>query len=104
MTASEEYEPSDVSPDAGELESIAALRPYQIQAIDEALISVADGSGRKLAFIVGSAMGDTSSRVPGIPDAFYVQRVDALVLQGRLESRGDASRMQYCEIRLRQAD
>lgn len=101
MTASEEYEPSDAAPDADELKSIAALRPDQIQAIDEALLSVADGSWRKLAFIVGSAMDNISSRVPGIPDAFYVQRVDTLVLQGRLESRGDASRMRYCEIRLR---
>lgn len=100
MTTSEEYERADPAPDADAQALIAALQPDQIQAIDAAVLSAADCNWRKLAFIVGSAMGSIPGRVSGIPDVYYAQRIAALESQGRLESRGDLSRMRYCEIRI----
>lgn len=99
MTDSDEYE-SDPAPDAAALKLIAALRPEQIQAIDAALLSATDRNWRKVAFVVGFAMGALPDRVPGIPDVFYAQRIAVLVAQGRLESQGSHSRMRYSEIRI----
>ncbi|TBU94413.1 DUF3658 domain-containing protein [Phytopseudomonas dryadis] len=100
MVTAEEHEPADSAPDASSLKLIAALRPEQVQAIDSAVMRAADRNWRKVAFIVGTAMGTLPERVPGIPDVFYAQRVAALVAQGRLESQGNLARMRYSEVRL----
>jgi uncharacterized protein DUF3658 len=104
MAISEEHG-SDPAPNADALKLIAALRPEQIQAIDAAVMRVADRNWRKVALVVGTVMGTFPGRVPGIPDVFYAQRVAALVSHGRLESQGNLSRMRYSEVRIpRQAD
>jgi hypothetical protein len=98
--ASPEYEPVDSAPDVEALKLIAALRPEQIQAIDAAILHVANHNWRKVAFIVGTVVGNLPGRVNGIPDIFYAQRVAALVSQGRLESQGNLSHMRYSEVRI----
>ena len=100
MASPEEYEPTDSAPNGEALRLIAALRPEQIQAIDAAILNVASHSWRKVAFIVGTVMGNLPNRVHGIPDVFYAQRVAALVSQGRLESQGNLSHMRYSEVRI----
>ncbi|MGO1069775.1 DUF3658 domain-containing protein [Lysobacter sp. CA199] len=101
MTTSE-YEPRDPPLDEDALKLVAALRPEQIQAIDAALMHVSDHSWHKVAFVVGTTMGNFTGRPAGIPDVFYAQRIIALVTQGRLEAQGDLSRMRYSEVRLAQ--
>ncbi|QDH69919.1 DUF3658 domain-containing protein [Marilutibacter alkalisoli] len=100
MTTSEDHEFSDPPPDAEALKLIAALRPEQVQAIDAAVMRAAGRNWRKVAFVVGTAMGTLPELAPGIPDVFYTQRVISLVSQGRLESQGDLSRMRYSEVRI----
>ncbi len=100
MATSEAYEPADPPPDADALKLIAALRPEQIEAIDAAVLHAADRNWRKVAFVVGTAMGALSGRVSGIPDVFYAQRVALLAAQGRLEFQGDLARMLYSEVRV----
>jgi hypothetical protein len=100
MAISEACEPADPPPDADALKLIASLRPRQIEAIDAALLHAADRNWRKVAFVVGTAMGDLSGRISGIPDVFYAQRVALLVSQGRLEFQGNLSRMRYSEVRI----
>lgn len=100
MTTSDEYEPADSPPAAEELEFIAALGKKQLRAIDSAIMLTAREQRRKVAFVVGAVMDKLHARVPGIPDVFLAQRVAALVSQGRLESRGDLSRMRYSEVRV----
>ncbi|SDY65974.1 Protein of unknown function [Lysobacter sp. yr284] len=95
-----QYEPADAAPDAAGLERIAALRPEQIQAIDAALMSACDRDWRKVAGVVGGAMGSVPGRVVGICDGYYAARVSGLVARGLLESRGDLSRMRYSEVRV----
>ncbi|UZW61931.1 DUF3658 domain-containing protein [Lysobacter enzymogenes] len=95
-----QYEPADAAPDEAALKRIAALRPEQLQAIDAVLMNACDGQWRKVASVVGRAMGGIPDRVPGIPDGFYAARVSGLVARGLLEFQGDLSRMRYSEVRL----
>lgn len=94
------HEPPDVMPDEVALKLIAALRPEQIQAVDEALINECSPQWCKVARVVGTVMSSMPDRVPGIPDSFYAKRVAEMVAQGRLEVQGDLSRMRYSEVRL----
>jgi hypothetical protein len=100
MVAPEQYEPADAPPDASAVPLIAALRSEQLPAIDAAILRAASKNWRKVALVVGTAMGSLPGRVQGIPDVFYAQRVAALVSQGRLEGRGDPSCMRYSEVRI----
>ncbi len=100
MAIPESYEPADPLPDARALELIAALEPEQMEAIDAAVLHAASRNWRKVAFVVGTAMGSLSGRVSGIPDVFYAQRVALLADQGRLEFQGDLSRMRHSEVRI----
>ena len=95
----DQYEHEDPQPNSDELKRIAALKPEQIQTIDEALLAAADARWRKVAFIVAMVMTGPS-RMPGIPDSYYSGRVKALVSIGALEAQGILSRMRYSEVRL----
>jgi len=84
---------------AEELALVSRLSEKDIRLIDDALVAEADTRWRKVARIVGFAMGKLT-RIPGIPDVFYAQRVRQLVEAGRLESQGNLDYMRFGEVRL----
>jgi hypothetical protein len=94
----------DVTPDpplSPEQASVAAsLSREFVERIDAELLSHARRSSRKVAMLVGMAMGNESVRVPGLPDLFYAQRVRALVEKGLLVAEGNLAFMRYSEVRL----
>ena len=79
---------------------VAELSEQDLRNIDEALLAEASAQWRKVARLVGGAMSHQSTRVPGIPDLFYAQRVRRLVDTGLLESSGDLGYMGRSEVRL----
>jgi hypothetical protein len=79
---------------------VARLSKRDVQSIDEALLAEASVQWRKVARVVGGAMGKQRTRVPGIPDTYYAQRVRHLVERGLLESDGDLHHMGRSEVRL----
>lgn len=79
---------------------VAQLTEIEIRAIDEALMSNAKKRSRKVAMLVGLAMGQLQDRIQGIPDLYYAQRVRKLVESGRLESEGNLAYMRFSEVRL----
>ena len=79
---------------------VAKLTSKEIEAIDEALMSNAKPRWRKVAMLVGLAMGQLQNRTLGIPDLYYAQRVRKLVEAGRLESEGNLAYMRFSEVRL----
>ena len=93
----------DVIPDppltAEQQAEVAQLSTSELERIDRALLAEATGRWRKVAFIVGSTIGNLTG-VPELPDVFYSQRVKLLVDQGRLEAQGDLDYMRYSEVRL----
>ena len=78
----------------------ASLSADFIERVDQELLSHARPRNRKVAMLVGSAMGNPAVRVPGLPDVFYAQRVRALVARGALVAEGNLDFMRYSEVRL----
>lgn len=84
---------------------VAQLTDAELQTIDQGLLSNALMRWRKVARVVGSAMMFGSpTRIEGIPDIFYAQRVRKLVESGRLESTGNLDYIGYSEVRLPMQD
>ena len=80
------------------------LSPDQVSFIDQALLAECAQSWRKVARVVGSAMGALGAELEGVPDGYFAQRVIALVEAGLLESQGNLQYMRYSEVRLSQSE
>ena len=95
---------SDVEPDpplnVEQSLRVSKLTQDDLWDIDRELIAQSARSWRKVARIVGQAIGKLSSRIPGVPDIYYAQRVRHLVEIGKLESQGDLHYMGRSEVRL----
>jgi hypothetical protein len=101
---------TDIEPD-GELTEeqkalVAQLTDDDLRDIDEALMEqVHPKHSRKVAAVVGRAMGCQANRINGVPDVFYAQRVLSLVEKGYLDIEGDPRYMGRAEVSLaRRAD
>ena len=92
---------SEIDPDPpmsqAQVLAVSALSEEQIHRIDEALLSVADVTWRKMAFVVAVAMDRAA--LESVPDLFFAERARNLVARGELESHGFSDRMRYCEVR-----
>ena len=97
--SSEEFTPDPpLSPEQARV--AASLSPDFVAMIDAELLSHAKPRNRKIAMIVGMAMGNPTVRVPGLPDLFYAQRVRELVAKGQLVAEGNLDFMRFSEVRL----
>jgi hypothetical protein len=79
---------------------VSKLTQAELWEMDRVLLSQAIGSWRKVARIVGAAIGELSARIPDVSDVYYAQRVRHLVEVGKLESQGDLRFMRHSEVRL----
>lgn len=92
--------PPDTLMDAGDAEALSRLDPEQLRLIDSALLAACAPSWRKVARVVGQAMGKLESEFPDLSDSAYALRVIALVAEDRLASQGDWNHMRFSEVRL----
>ncbi len=94
----------DAAPDpplnAEESRIAASLSADFVARVDAELLSHAGPMPRKVAMLVGLAMGNEAVRVPGLPDLYYAQRVRSLVDRGALIAEGNLSAMRYSEVHL----
>ena len=79
---------------------VSKLTQDDLWDIDRELLHQSARSWRKVARVVATTMDKLSSRIPGVPDVYYAQRVRHLVEIGKLESQGDLHRMRFGEVRL----
>jgi hypothetical protein len=63
---------------------IDSLTPEMLLAIDSAMIRSVSASPRKVITIVRHILEKSSAAVPGLPDWFYIDRVEYLVEEGVL--------------------
>ena len=75
------------------------LTEFDLQAIDELMLSKVSGRWQKSAKIIAQTMIELPNRTPGIPDIFYAQRLRKLVEEGQLDASGDVNSMRYYEVR-----
>jgi len=78
----------------------ASVSREHVERIDAELLSHARKYLRKVAMLVGLAMGNEALRIPGLPDVYYAQRIRALVEKGALIAEGNLAFMRYSEVRL----
>lgn len=45
-------------------------------------------------------MSNSELYIPGIPDLFYSQRIEAMVNKKNLEHQGNLKYMRHCEVRV----
>ena len=79
---------------------VSRLKQEDLWEMDRVLLAQSARSWRKVARIVGMAIGELSDRLPDVPDVYYAQRLQRLVAVGELESKGNLAYMRYSEVRL----
>lgn len=81
---------------------VSRLKQQDLWEMDRVLLAHAAPTFRKVARIVGMAIGELSPRIPDVPDIYYAMRVRHLVEVGKLESQGNLKFMRFSEVRLPQ--
>jgi hypothetical protein len=79
---------------------VSRLKQEDLWEMDRVLIGQCNSSWRKVARVVGMAIGELGDRLPNIPDVYYAMRVRHLVEVGKLESQGNLAYMRLSEVRL----
>jgi hypothetical protein len=85
--SSEDQNDSPLTPEQEEL--VNKLKVSEIERIDEAVLSNISGYWKKVASVVGATMMDLESRVEGILDIYYANRIIYLAEKGLIESQGN---------------
>jgi hypothetical protein len=76
------------------------LTSAPIEHFDQLLVEQATSDWRKMAYIVGSAMGRSMDDYIQVGDTFLLGRAVALVEAGRLVAEGNPWDMRSCRVRL----
>jgi hypothetical protein len=76
------------------------LSEAEVSDIDRNILENASQQWSKVGRLVLTTMIERGEGVTGLPEAFYLERVAALVKGGSLESRGDVTKMKEGEVRL----
>jgi hypothetical protein len=81
-------------------ERVNRLTTEELTQIDDSLMAVATTQWRKVARLVGTALGANRDSIPNVQDVFYAQRVRKLVEEERLVSEGNLDYMRFSEVKL----
>lgn len=77
------------------------MSPSSDLQIDEVILSIAETSWRKVAFVIGRVVSTMGSDLPEGEAGYNVvaKRIEALVGDGRLLAQGDIKKWRYSEVR-----
>jgi hypothetical protein len=81
-------------------QAIASLQPGDLLQIDAMILAALDGSWKKAGLIAAGVMLSAPDEYEELPEAFYVQRMEALAQSARIEVKGELTALKTCEIRL----
>jgi len=80
---------------------IDALTPAMLAAIDHDLIAeVSSSRARKVAWMIGNFIERSPAAVPGLPDYFYLRRIEHMVESGILVVGDEAGSLLESAVRL----
>jgi hypothetical protein len=80
---------------------IDALTPAMLAAIDQGLIAeVTSSHARRVARMIGTFIGAHAAAVPGLPDYFYLMRIENMIESGVLVVTREAELRIQCDVRL----
>jgi len=85
--------------DAHERAAISALLAEDLAVIDHVILASCSGSWRKAAMVVALSMANAGEQYGELPDKFFAKRLQALVLEGRLQVQGDLRGLRTSEVR-----
>lgn len=81
----DQSDPEEAPMDLEDYGIIEALTPDELAAIDEGLIAELGTAGtRKVAAMIGRFMQSSPAAVSGLPDYFYLLRVEQMIASGKL--------------------
>jgi hypothetical protein len=90
----------DTQLEATQLEFVSRLTATDLEVIDRTLVANSTSSWQKVHRVIGYALVDLKSQLPGIPLGLYAQRVAALVQNGALLAQGNLEFIRQSEVRL----
>jgi hypothetical protein len=80
---------------------IDTLTPAMLASIDQGLIAeVTSSRACKVARMIGTYMGSCAVAAPGLPDYFYLMRVENMIDSGVLVITREAELLMQCDVRL----
>jgi len=96
-----EADPAERPMDLDDYGVIDTLTPAALAAIDQGLISELTPSlPHKVARLVGNFMEHSPAAVPGLPDYFYLLRIEKMIESGVLVIIGEAEHLIKCDVQL----
>ena len=101
MTKNEEL-PSDSKFTAEQRRMVDQLSEVNIRRIDQALLSNASTQWSRTDRIVLATMIELDNGM-GLPKIYFIERMEHLVQEGLLESKGDVTCPRSSEVRLKEA-
>lgn len=97
----DESDPAERPMDMEDYVIIDALTPAMLASIDQGLIAeVLSSRACRVARMIGTYMGAHSAAVPGLPDYFYLMRIQNMIDSGVLVVTKEADLLIQCDVRL----
>jgi hypothetical protein len=97
----DELDPAESPMGLDDLGIIDTLTPEMLVAIDEGLTSqITSARARRVARIIGTFISAHAAHVPGLPDHFYLIRIERMIDSGALVVTQEDELLMKCEVRL----
>jgi hypothetical protein len=97
----DESDPAERPMEMGDYGIIDALTPAMLAAIDRGLTAdVTSLRSRRAARLIGTFIGAHAAAVPGLPDYFYLTRIENMIDSGVLVVTKEAEFLMQCDVRL----
>ena len=94
-------DPDERAMDLDDYGIIDALTPAMLAAIDQGLVAeVSSARARKVAWMIGNFMEHSPAAIPGLPDYFYLLRIEQMIDSGVLVVSREAEYLGQCDVRL----
>lgn len=97
----DESDPAERPMELDDYGIIDALTPAMLAAIDQGLIAgVTSSHARRVARMIGTFMDAHTAAVPGLPDYYYLMRIENMIDSGVLVVTREADLLIQCDVRL----